>query len=88
VSALGEISDQLDELIRTATRMRDVVAAGGTPDLADARILRGQAQFAEALVGRALVADLMSRPERTPEQDKASQFCVDDVDELEKWSAA
>jgi hypothetical protein len=79
---------QLDDVIRQATAMRDTIDAGELPMLADARILRGQAECAEKLIERGLVAQLRAQPERTSEQDKSSQVYVGDDDEVAKWSAA
>ena len=84
----SEIRKQLDDVIRQASAMRDTIDAGALPMLADARILRGQSQCAEVLIERALVAELRAKPERTPEQDKASQFYADSDDEVAKWTAA
>jgi len=40
------------------------------------------------LIERGLVAELRATPERTPAQDKASQFYAESDDEVAKWSAA
>jgi hypothetical protein len=84
----SEVRKQLEDVIRQATAMRDTLDAGDLPMLADARILRGQAQCAEVLIERGLVAELRATPERTPAQDKASQFYAESDDEVAKWSAA
>lgn len=82
----SEIRKQLEDVIRQATAMRDTLDAGELPMLADSRVLRGQAQCADILIERAMVAELSTQTERTPAQDKAAQFVAND-DEVSKWTA-
>lgn len=69
----ADLLAQLDDVIRTAVSMQELIHQGAMPDLSDARILRAQAQCAEHLVEIAHVAKLRATPAPTAEQDKAAQ---------------
>jgi hypothetical protein len=69
----SDLSRHLDDIIEQASAMRATLKSGGLPMLADARILRGQAQCAERLMEVVYIKELRSMPERTAEQDRESQ---------------
>jgi hypothetical protein len=69
----SEIRLQLEDVVRQATAMLATLEAGELPFLSDARVLRMQTVCAERLIELAHVVKLRETPERTPEEDKASQ---------------
>lgn len=78
-----ELRLQLADLIRTAQTIQVAIDEGRCPCVADARILRGQAQCAEHLVEIAYVAGLREVAERTPAEDKAAQRYIPRTDQIE-----
>lgn len=69
--------DPREHLASVARFVAEITAAldrGDVPSLADARLLRANAEVIELEVGRRVLESL---PWRTPEQNKASQFAVD-----------
>lgn len=79
----SELVLQLEDVIRTATALRDAAASGGEPCLADARILQRQAACADRLVELLHVEKLRATPVPTPEQDASAQVVM-----TAKWRAA
>jgi L-lysine 2,3-aminomutase len=76
-----DLCQQLDDVIRTATSLRESVESGGEPCLADSRILQQQAACVDRLVEILHIAKLRATPVPPPEQDKAAQVAM-----AEKWS--